>query len=67
MTAEKLLTTTQAAEHLGLSPSTLAKARISGASPPFVKLGAAVRYRRTDLDEFVSSKVRRSTSESAAA
>jgi hypothetical protein len=40
----KLLTTSQAAQRLGLSVSTLCKWRLTGDGPTFVKLGASVRY-----------------------
>lgn len=64
---DHLLTTAEAAKRLGISPSKLAKDRLTGASPPFVKLGAAVRFRPSDLDAFIAARVRRSTSESSAA
>lgn len=58
-----LLTVDQAAQHLGLSASTLAKKRLRGDGPPFVKFGGAVRYRREDLEAFIASAVRTSTSD----
>lgn len=63
-----LLTTEQAARYLGVSASFLAKARIS-AKPdiPHTKIGASVRYRRSDLETFVAANMRRSTSETLAA
>lgn len=67
-TDDKLLTTEQAAQFLGVSTSFLAKARIT-AKPdiPHTKIGAAVRYRRSDLESFVAANMRRSTSETLAA
>ena len=41
---ERLLTTTETAKLLRLSPSWLAKARMRGDDPPYVKLGRSVRY-----------------------
>ena len=58
-----LLSTEAAARRLGLSASTLAKARLTGRGPRYVKLGASVRYRAADLDEFVSQRQRMNTSE----
>ncbi len=58
-----LLTTTEAARWLGLSASTLAKARVAGGGPPYVKLGSAVRYRRADLEAYAKARRRRSTSQ----
>lgn len=67
MSPDCLMTTEDAAKRLGVSASKLAKDRLTGASPPFVKIGASVRYRASDLDEFVASRVRRSTSDAATA
>lgn len=62
-----LLSVEQAARFLNLSASSLAKSRVRGDGPAFVKLGAAVRYRRADLEAFIAAGVRRSTSEPAKA
>lgn len=43
----------EAAEHLGLSVATLRAWRHRGKGPRFVRFGRAVRYLRTDLDEFI--------------
>lgn len=51
------------ATHLGLSKSTLAKKRLKGDGPPYVKLGRRVGYIKSDLDEWVMSKRFRSTAE----
>ena len=61
-----LLTTKQAAEYLGVSCAFLKRDRWAGARVPFVRVGSrAVRYRLQDLDTYIESKVRRSTSEVA--
>ena len=52
-----------AALYLGLSASTLAKWRLRGCGPPFSKLGRVVVYAMSDLDEFLSSRRRLSTSD----
>lgn len=53
-----------AAEHCGLSVSTLNKLRCKGGGPKFVKItGAAVRYDPNDLDAWIASRRRGSTSE----
>lgn len=44
-----LLTPSQVATLCGLSRSTLAKRRLQGVGPPFVKIGAAVRYPEAEL------------------
>lgn len=62
--SEKLLTTKEAAPILGVSVAFLERDRWAGARIPFVKIGArAVRYRYNDLQHYIESCVRRSTSE----
>jgi excisionase family DNA binding protein len=52
-----------AARYTGLSASTLAKMRLSGNSPAFLKLGRRVLYRRTDLDQWLDSRIAHNTSD----
>lgn len=60
----KLLSTSQAAEYLGVSKAFLERDRWAGARIPFIKIGSrAVRYRQTDLDEYIEQQVRISTSQ----
>ena len=58
-----LLTQSEAAELLRLSERTLERSRVSGFGPPFCKLGRRVLYRADDLDQWITSRVVRSTSE----
>jgi excisionase family DNA binding protein len=58
-----LLTPAEAAEFLGVSASYLAKARMNGTGPRFIKLGRSVRYRLPDLEDFLRTRSRTSTSE----
>jgi hypothetical protein len=51
----------EAAEYIRSSPSTLAKRRLFGGGPRFCRIGRAIRYRKSDLDEFMASKVQGST------
>jgi excisionase family DNA binding protein len=51
---ETYLTPREAAAYLRSSHSTLAKRRLQGNGPCFVRLGRAVRYRRSDLDAWMS-------------
>jgi excisionase family DNA binding protein len=53
MTNEKYLTPSEAASYLRTSKSTLAKRRMQGSGPPFVRIGRAVRYRLSDLDTWM--------------
>ena len=52
-----------AANFLRLSLSWLAKARMRGDGPPYVKLGRAIRYREGALVQWMKSRPRLSTSE----
>lgn len=59
-----LYNTTEAAIYLGLSKAFLERDRWAGAKIPYIQVGArAVRYRKGDLDSFVESRVRKSTSD----
>jgi len=58
----RLLDVEEAAEYLGLSKSTLNKWRCHGGGPQFIKMGRAIRYRISDLDDFVDSRQSSSTS-----
>lgn len=52
-----------AAAILNVSVSWLAKARLSGSGPRYVKIGRAVRYPESNLREYIKSRTRGSTSE----
>ena len=58
-----LLDTGRAARMLGMSGRTLEKWRILGIGPPYLKLGRRVLYSSTDLDAWLKSRRRQSTSE----
>ena len=58
-----VLTTRQAAEYLSLAETTLEKKRVYGGGPLFIRLGRAVRYRLADLDAWLASCIRTSTSD----
>lgn len=59
---DTLLTPSQAGAQLGMTPGALAQLRYTGHGPTFVKLTAkAIRYRQNDLDAWVASSLRTST------
>ncbi len=60
---EQLLNEYEASARLNLAVSTLRKWRWAGRGPRFVKLGAAVRYERTELELYIEASRRRSTSD----
>ena len=54
---ENLFTTREAAQYLGLAKITLDIWRSKGKPPAYVKIHRSVRYRREDLDNFMSRRV----------
>lgn len=53
----ELLTRGQAADYLGITSSTLAVwASVKRYNLPYVKVGRLVKYRRADLDAFISRR-----------
>lgn len=65
--AQILWTPHDTAGRLRVSESTLAKWRMTGDGPEFVKLGFKVRYRPLAVEAFIAKRTRRSTSQTAAA
>ena len=64
MITTNLLNTAQAASYLTVSKAFLERDRWAGARIPFVKIGSrSVRYRVSDLDAYLDSQVRLSTSD----
>jgi excisionase family DNA binding protein len=59
-----LITTSQAAELLGISPYTLERDRWAGARIPYIKIGRSVRYDPDEIERYLKSRVRTSTSDS---
>jgi predicted DNA-binding transcriptional regulator AlpA len=56
----------EAAAYIHLSPSTLAKMRMRGDGPPYMKAGPrVVIYDQDDLDAWLAARSRRSTSQLA--
>lgn len=62
-----LLDEHQTAALTGMSVHWLRRKRWAGGGIPFIKIGegtkGAVRYRREDVEQFIASRVRRSTSD----
>jgi hypothetical protein len=58
-----VLTTEEAATRLKLSTSWLAKARMRGDGPPYIRMGRNVRYIEVVLIQWMKSRQRLSTSE----
>ena len=60
---DRCLTPMEAADFLRLSSSWLAKARMRGDGPPYVKLGRSIRYSQTALLLWMRAHQRMSTSQ----
>jgi len=59
-----LVEMTAPAAYLGVSKAFLERDRWAGARIPFVRIGSrAVRYRQSDLDQYIQAQLRRSTSD----
>ena len=58
---DELLTPKEAAVLLKVSVSWLAKARMRGDGPPFIKIGRAIRYWEAALIQWMKSRQRLST------
>ena len=62
----ELLVTEQAlAERIGIAARTLQKWRYEGGGPPYFKLNSAVRYRLSEVLEWLEDRRRTSTSDHA--
>lgn len=58
----QLLTAAQAADYLGLHPTTLASWRVQGIGPKYIKIGARnVRYRDSDIETWLEANARSAT------
>jgi excisionase family DNA binding protein len=62
---QDFLTVSEAADHVGMSRSTLNQYRVTGKGPPFFKLGGSrlIRYDRAQLEQWARSRQLQSTSE----
>jgi excisionase family DNA binding protein len=66
MSLDHLLSTPEAADYLGLSPSFLNKLRCTGGGPGYAKLGRRVLYPKSELQSWLEASRRRSTSDQEA-
>jgi excisionase family DNA binding protein len=61
--AAEFLSTKEAARLLGIHYNTLCKWRIRGGGPRFVRVGAAIRYRGSDLEAWLDNHTYSNTTE----
>jgi excisionase family DNA binding protein len=59
----KLLDQREAAQILKISVRTLERHRAAGTGPRFLRLGRLVRYRASDLEEWIAHSLHSSTSD----
>lgn len=52
---DRLLSSIEVAELLGITEGTLRNWRYQGQGPPYVKLGSAVRYKAADVQAYIDS------------
>ena len=52
-----VMTEPETAEHIGISLSGLRKWRNDGRGPAYVRLGRLIRYRRTDIEEWLEKRM----------
>ena len=62
---DKLLSEKEVAPIIGMSTSFLQHDRQRGGGIPFIKIGNSVRYRKSDIDAYLVSNLRRNTSGNA--
>lgn len=60
----ELLTQSKVAKILGTTEKFLEARRCRGGGPNFIRVGRLVRYRRSDVDRWLESRLVNSTSES---
>jgi len=53
---EKLLSTKELSEYLGIAVSTIIEYRMNNSGPIYAKLGHLVRYKKSDVDAWVESR-----------
>ena len=60
---DPILTTPELAQEFNVAEITLRKWRLGGTGPRFIRVGANIRYRRSDIDAWLASRTVSSTSE----
>lgn len=55
---KKLLNQSEFCEQTGVAPATAEKWRWLGKGPCFVKIGRLVKYRQSDIDEWIEANMR---------
>ncbi len=66
MSAAAFLTEGELSALIKVPTKSLQRWRWAGFGPKFVKLGHAVRYRRSDIDDWIAAQTRTSTTDAGA-
>lgn len=66
MNEDRWVDTEAGAAHVGVAISTMEKLRVYGGGCPYSKRGRSVRYKISDLDRWMSSRMVETTSQKAA-
>ena len=53
---DKLLSTKELSEYLGIAVSTIIEYRMNNSGPVYAKLGHLVRYKKSDVDAWIESR-----------
>lgn len=64
--SDALIPHTVIADQLGLTVGSLAQMRYLGTGPRYVKVGRQIRYRQSDIDEWIEANVRTQTGQRTA-
>jgi hypothetical protein len=65
-TPEPFVDENRGAEHLGVSPRTMQRWRMTGTGPPWFRIGRLAKYRIADLTTWAEAQARISTSDKIA-
>jgi hypothetical protein len=61
--SEPFVDENRGAKHLGVSPRTMQRWRMTGTGPPWFRIGRLAKYRITDLTAWAEAQARTSTSD----
>lgn len=56
-----LMDSAPVAEWLGISPNALAKMRVEGTGPAFIRVGSRIKYAISDVEDYINTNRRTST------
>lgn len=61
MENENLLSPKQLAKYLGVTTLTLSQYRVQGRGPKYLKLGRVIRYRPSDVQEWIDEELEKNS------